>query len=108
MGRKHELALSRSSQRCRAYCRAQVLRPLNFVQLTLVRVAVAKSSGRFMAVSVSSASRNDGLQPLQNRPTRDGFRLIADAHWETFKRLLCAQSSQSNTTPLSKAYCALG
>ena len=36
------------------------------------------------------------------------LRLIADAHWETFKRLLCAQSSQSNTTPLSKAYCALG
>ncbi len=70
MGRKHELALSRSSQRCGAYCRAQVLRPLNFVQLTLVRVAVAKSSGRFMAVSVSSASRNDGLQPLRSRRLR--------------------------------------
>lgn len=66
MDRKHELALSRSSQRCGADCGAQVLRSLNFVQLTLVRFAVAKSSGRFVAVSVSSASSNDRLQLLQD------------------------------------------
>ncbi len=48
----------------RRCCRAQVLRPQNLVQLIFVCPAVAKSSDRFVAISVSSASRNDGLQTL--------------------------------------------
>ena len=66
-GRKRELAPGRSSQRCGADCRAQVLRPINFVQLTFVRLAVSKSSDRFVAICVSSASCNDKLQPLHCR-----------------------------------------
>ncbi len=46
----------------------QSLRPQNLVQLTFMRPAVAKSSDGFVAISVSSASRNDGLQTLQSRP----------------------------------------
>ena len=64
---KRELAPGRSSQRCGADCRAQVLRPINFVQLTFVRLAVSKSSDRFVAICVSSASCNDKLQPLHCR-----------------------------------------
>jgi len=66
VGRKREFVLGRSSQRCGADCRAQVLRSLNLVQLTFVLLAVAKSSDRLVALSVSSASRSDGLHPLQN------------------------------------------
>lgn len=50
----------------RRCCRAQVLRPQNLVQLIFVRPAIAKSSDRFVAISVSSASRNDGLQTLHH------------------------------------------
>ena len=47
-------------------------------QLTFVRPAVAKSSDRFVVFSVSSGSRNDGLQPLHSCPLASGWQLQAE------------------------------
>jgi len=64
-GSKARVSARQEQSAVRRCCRAQVLRPQNLVQLTFVHPAVAKSSDRFVAISVSSASRNDGLQTLQ-------------------------------------------